>query len=95
MPGQRERKRQQRDERERAAARCAPDTGHWEVLFETDDAVEWRAHMRRLRSSDTRIDWTAVRMDMFCGRLVHPTAYRLSVFVPDPDRDPRQEPADS
>ncbi|MDX3071327.1 hypothetical protein [Streptomyces sp. MI02-7b] len=51
--------------------------------------------MRRLRSSGTRIDWTAVRMDTLCGRLVHPTVYRLSLFVPDADRDPRQGPAGS
>lgn len=95
MPGQRRRRRQRRDERERAAARFAPETGHWEVLFETHDASEWRAHMRRLRSSGTRIDWTAVRMDTLCGRLVHPTVYRLSLFVPDADRDPRQGPAGS
>lgn len=95
MPGQRKRKRQQRDEGQRDAARFAPGTGRWEVLFETQDASDWLTHIRRLRASDPRIDWTAVRMDTFCGRLVHPTTYRLSLFVPDPEGDPCQGPSDS
>ncbi|MFJ5120778.1 hypothetical protein [Kitasatospora sp. NPDC088548] len=81
MPGQRKRRRQQQDEMQRAAARFAPDTGSWEVLFETQDEPEWRAHLRRLQASDTQIDWTAVRIDTFCGRLTQPTTYRLSLFV--------------
>ncbi|MFI6037485.1 hypothetical protein ACIBBD_25575 [Streptomyces sp. NPDC051315] len=91
MPGQRKRKRQRQDEAQRAAARFAPAAGRWEVLFETRDESEWRAHMRRLRASDTRIDWTAVRVDTLCGRLTQPTTFRLSLFVPaampDPDLD--------
>ncbi|WP_037676385.1 hypothetical protein [Streptomyces griseus] len=84
MPGQRERKRQRHDEWQRAAARFVPEAGHWEVLFETQDESEWRAHIRRLRASDQRIDWTAVRLDTLCGRLTQPTTYRLSRFVPGP-----------
>ncbi|MFC9930291.1 hypothetical protein [Streptomyces sp. NPDC127190] len=87
MPGQRKRKqqreRQRRAEAERAAARFAPEAGHWEVLFQTQDETEWRSYVRRLRASDEQLDWSAVRMDTFCGRLVQPTTYRLSVFVPD------------
>ncbi|MDH6139706.1 hypothetical protein P3T35_001706 [Kitasatospora sp. GP30] len=45
MPGQRKRKRQQQDEARRAAARFAPEEGRWEVLFETSDESEWRAHI--------------------------------------------------
>ncbi|EYT80750.1 hypothetical protein CF54_23695 [Streptomyces sp. Tu 6176] len=82
MPGQRGRRRRSQDEARRAAARFAPDTGHWEVLFETQDESEWHAGLRRLRASDPRIDWTAVRMDRFCGRLTRPTTFRLSLFVP-------------
>lgn len=94
MPGQRKRKRRQHDERQRAAARFAPAAGHWEVLFETQDESEWRAHIHRLRASDKRIDWTAMRMDTFCGRLTQPTTYRLSLFVPGPVPDPGQDYAD-
>ncbi|WP_307517752.1 hypothetical protein [Streptomyces umbrinus] len=83
MPGQRKRKRQRRDEAERAAACFASDVGRWEVLFETQDGAEWRAHIRRLRASDTQIDWSAVRVDTFCGRTVQPTTFRLSLFVPN------------
>lgn len=90
MPGQRKRKRKQQDDRQHADARFAPAAGHWEVLFETQDASEWRAHIRRLRASDEQIDWTAVRMDTLCGRLVHPTTYRLSLFVADPVHDLRR-----
>ncbi len=61
------------------------------MLFETRDESEWHAHIRRLRASDPRIDWSAVRVDTLCGRLAHPTTFRLSLFVPKgepaPDRD--------
>ncbi|EFE68187.1 LOW QUALITY PROTEIN: integrase, partial [Streptomyces viridosporus ATCC 14672] len=69
MPGQRKRRCQQQDEAQLTAARFAPDAGRWEVLFETRDEAEWHAHLRRLRASDTRIDWTATRADRLCGRL--------------------------
>jgi hypothetical protein len=65
------------------AARFAPDAGRWEVLFETQDESQWHAHLRRLRESDAQIDWTAVRVDMLCGRPVRPTTFRLSLFVPN------------
>ncbi|MFC5959693.1 hypothetical protein ACFP51_36425 [Streptomyces pratens] len=91
MPGQRKRRRQQQDEAQRAAARFAPEADRWEVLFETQDESEWHAHIRRLRVSDTQIDWTAVRVDTLCGRLTQPTTFQLSLFVPkampDPDQD--------
>ncbi|WP_405563850.1 hypothetical protein OG418_03705 [Streptomyces phaeochromogenes] len=83
MPGQRKRKRQQRDRAQRTAARFAPHMGRWEVLFETQDGSEWRDHISRLRASDTQIDWSAVRVDTFCGRTVQPTTFRLSLFVPN------------
>ncbi|GAA2479900.1 hypothetical protein GCM10010276_15680 [Streptomyces longisporus] len=50
-------------------------------MFETQDESEWRAHLRRLRVTDRRIDWSAARVDTLCGRLRQPTTYRLSVFV--------------
>ncbi|WP_406195650.1 hypothetical protein OH807_07915 [Kitasatospora sp. NBC_01560] len=82
MPGQRKRKQRQQEAHRQAAARFAPGTGRWEVLFETQDESAWLAEVRRLRAGRTRIDWTAVRMDTFCGRSVQPTTYRLSLFVP-------------
>ncbi|GGW28810.1 hypothetical protein GCM10010503_00290 [Streptomyces lucensis JCM 4490] len=91
MPGQRKRRRQQRNELQRAAARFAPDAGRWEVLFETQDEAAWHAHVRRLRAPDMKIDWTAMRVDRLCGRLTQPTTFRLSLFVskakPIPDQD--------
>ncbi|MFD7702768.1 hypothetical protein [Streptomyces caelestis] len=98
MPGQRRRRRRQQDEARRAAARSAPGAGRWEVLFETRDESEWHAHIRRLRASGTPIDWTAVRVDTLCGRLAHPTTFRLSLFVPKADPSPDlaalRDPAD-
>ncbi|MEU2602513.1 hypothetical protein ABZ678_02000 [Streptomyces hirsutus] len=83
MPGQRKRRRQQQNEVQRSAARFAPEAGRWEVLFETQDEAEWHAHIRRLRASDTQIDWTAVRVGRLCGRQTQPTTFRLSLFVPN------------
>ncbi|ROQ70319.1 hypothetical protein EDD93_4840 [Streptomyces sp. 840.1] len=37
------------------------------------------------RAENGQIGWTAVRMEALCGRLVQPTTYRLSRFVPRPD----------
>ncbi|MFJ3876819.1 hypothetical protein ACIPW5_05105 [Streptomyces sp. NPDC090077] len=82
MPGQRKRKRQQQVEAERYAARFADREGRWEVLFETQDSAEFRAYVRQLRVSEPGLDESAVRVDTLCGRLVHPTSYRLSRFVP-------------
>ncbi|MFF4803633.1 hypothetical protein ACFY1U_35510 [Streptomyces sp. NPDC001351] len=83
MPGQRKRKQRRRDEVRRAAERPASEAGHWKVVFETQDESAWRAHLRHLQATDRRIDWSAVRLDMLCGRLRQPTVFRLSVFVPD------------
>jgi hypothetical protein len=52
------------------------------VLFETRDEAEWRAHVRRMRTENTQIDWTAVRLDTLCGPPAQPATYRLSLFVP-------------
>ncbi|MGN9795694.1 hypothetical protein ACTMTU_31960 [Streptomyces sp. OZ13] len=82
MPGQRKRKRRQQDASRRVTA---PGAGRWDVVFETQDASEFRAHLRRLRSADVGIDWATARIDTLCGRVVHPTTYRLSLFVPDPE----------
>lgn len=87
VPGQRKRKRREREDREQAAVRFAPEAGHWDVLFETQDDAEFRAHLRSLRAGNERIDWSAVRVDTLCGRSTHPTTYRLSVFVPTTDHD--------
>ncbi len=54
------------------------------MLFETRDASEHRAYIRRLRAEGSGIDWSAVRVDTLCGRLKQPTTYRLSLFVPNP-----------
>lgn len=53
------------------------------MLFETQDASERHAYVRRLRAEGSRIDWSAVRLDALCGRLKQPTTYRLSLFVPN------------
>ncbi|MFD0358172.1 hypothetical protein ACFVHW_31225 [Streptomyces sp. NPDC127110] len=94
MPGQRKRKRRRQDEVRRSVARFAPDAGRWEMLFETQDASEFHAHVRRLRESDPEIDWSAVRVDNFCGRLIYPDTYRLSLFVPDPVPAASRPPAE-
>lgn len=85
VPGQRKRKRQRQDASRRVTARTASGTGHWKVLLETQDASEWRSHLRRLRSAEEQIDWSMTRVDTLCGRLVRPTTYRLSLFVPGPE----------
>lgn len=53
--------------------------------------VSSRTRCDGLRASDTQIDWTAVRMDTFCGRLMQSTTYRLSLFVPNVVPDPGQD----
>jgi hypothetical protein len=92
VPGQRKRKRRQEAGRQRLAARTAPDVGRWEVVFETRDRAELRAHLRRLQ--EARIDESMIRIDMLCGRLVHQTTYRLSRFVVDPARESGREHPD-
>jgi hypothetical protein len=91
MARQRERRRLRQEEAQRAATRLAPDAGHWKVLFETRDESEWNAHIRRLRASRTRIDWTAVRLDRLCGRQTHPTTFRLSLFIPTTAPHPAED----
>ncbi|WP_330296952.1 hypothetical protein [Streptomyces sp. NBC_00503] len=80
MPGQRKRKRS----RERAHRRTANTPGRWEPLFSTGDHAELKAHVRRLHAEGVVTDLELLRIDMFCGRLVAPTTYQVSLFVPDP-----------
>ena len=82
MPGQRKRKRQQ-EARRRAAAAYEGRDGRWEVVFSTQDEGEWAAFRRGFMAEHPGIDPESVRVDMLCGRLVQPTTYRLSVFVPE------------
>ena len=83
MPGQRKRKRQQEAQRRRAAAAYEGRDGRWEVVFSTQDEGEWAAFRRGFMAEHPGIDPESVRIDMLCGRLVQPTTYRLSVFVPE------------
>ncbi|MEV0412585.1 hypothetical protein AB0I68_17700 [Streptomyces sp. NPDC050448] len=79
MPGQRKRKRS----RERAYRRAADVPGHWEPLFSTQEHAEMKEYVRRLHAESKVTDPAHLRIDMFCGRLVHPTSYRVSIFVPE------------
>ncbi|WP_030273227.1 hypothetical protein, partial [Streptomyces sp. NRRL B-24484] len=81
--------------RQRDAARLAPDMGRRETVYETQDELEWRAHIDRLRATDKCIDRTLARLDTFCGRLMQPTTYRLSVFVTNPVSDHVETAPDS
>ncbi|MDR3081667.1 MAG: hypothetical protein LBV60_12205 [Streptomyces sp.] len=81
MPGQRKRKR-------RTGSRATPDAGRWEVVVETSDQAEMRTRIRQLQ--DAGVDSSKLRLDTLCGRLRHPTGYRLSRFMADPE--PEQEP---
>ncbi|KDN81753.1 hypothetical protein [Kitasatospora cheerisanensis] len=94
MPGQGKRRRKRQDEARRNAARHAPEAGTWEVLFTTQDEEEWAAYLRRFRAERPPVDESDLRMDMFCGRLIHPTTYRLSRFVPHPAPTPPNRPAE-
>ncbi|MET9774329.1 hypothetical protein ABZ023_08645 [Streptomyces sp. NPDC006367] len=62
--------------------------GHWQVVLETQDEAEWHARLRQLRTGAERIDWSATRIDVLCGRLERATTYRLSLFVPGPGPGP-------
>ncbi|WP_223179469.1 hypothetical protein [Streptomyces griseicoloratus] len=64
------------------------------MLFETQDESQWHAHLRHLRTGPQRIDWSMTRVDTFCGRLMQPTTYRLSLFVPDSTHEPSGEQPD-
>ncbi|MBT2470253.1 hypothetical protein J7E97_20840 [Streptomyces sp. ISL-66] len=79
MPGQRKRKRSG----ERAHRRTADTPGRWEPLFSTGDQAELRAYIRRLSAEGTVSDPNLLRIDTSCGRLVHPTTYQVSLFVPE------------
>ncbi|MYT92751.1 hypothetical protein GTY40_17100 [Streptomyces sp. SID8359] len=79
MPGQARRRRRQDAGRRRSAARTAPDAGQWEVVLETSDQAEVRAHLRRLRESG--VDESLIRIDTLCRRPVELSTYRLSRFV--------------
>ncbi|MGG7571223.1 hypothetical protein [Streptomyces sirii] len=83
MPGQRKKNRRQQEAGQRVSARFGADAGRWEAIVETQDPSEWRAQVRRLRAEHGQIDWSMTRMDTLCGRLAHPTTYRLSRFVPN------------
>ncbi|WP_327132471.1 hypothetical protein OG311_16815 [Streptomyces sp. NBC_01343] len=78
MPGQQKRKRS----RERAHRRAAAVRGHWEPLFSTQVHAEMKEYVRRLIADGEVTDPDTLRIDQFCGRLTHPTSYRVSVFVP-------------
>ncbi|MFD6889710.1 hypothetical protein [Streptomyces sp. NPDC059957] len=79
MPGQRKRARS----RMRATQRTADIPGRWEPLFSTTEQSELREHFRRLRSEGTVTDPSQIRIDTHCGRLAHPSTYRISLFVPE------------
>lgn len=59
------------------------------MVFETHDQTELREHAIHLLKTGTAE--RMMRIDILCGRLVNPTSYRLSRFVPDPR--PRPVPA--
>ncbi|WP_406183286.1 hypothetical protein [Streptomyces sp. NBC_01006] len=79
MPGQQKRKRS----RERAHRRAKAVPGHWEPLFSTQEHAEMKEYIHRLIADGEVTDPETLRIDQFCGRLTHPTSYRVSVFVPD------------
>ncbi|MFD8411794.1 hypothetical protein ACFV2Q_08530 [Streptomyces sp. NPDC059650] len=51
-------------------------------MFSTQDHAEFTAEIKRLHQTGAFTDPSQLRCDMFCGRLEHPSTYRLSVFVP-------------
>ncbi|QKW24560.1 hypothetical protein HUT16_30095 [Kitasatospora sp. NA04385] len=62
------------------------------MLHSTQDADEFRDYVRRLRTaSSSPYDESRLRLDVHCGRLVHPTSYRVSVLMP-PGSPPPQPP---
>ncbi|MFG2823477.1 hypothetical protein ACGFX4_29135 [Kitasatospora sp. NPDC048365] len=84
MPGQAKRKRRQEQARQdRTATTCPADVeACWQVVFETQDYDDWQAYLRRIRAERTYEGESELRVDTLCGRLVHPTTYRLSVRLP-------------
>jgi hypothetical protein len=89
MPGQGKRKRREDAGRQRLAARTAPDAGQWEVVLETSDQAELRAHARRLREAG--IDESLIRVDLLCRRPVEQSTYRLSRFLENTARETDRE----
>ncbi|WP_327253301.1 hypothetical protein [Streptomyces sp. NBC_01244] len=81
MPGQRKRARTR--SRIRATQRTADAPGRWEPLFSTTEQSELRTYLDRLRADGTVTDPSQLRIDLLCGRLAHPTTYRVSLFVPE------------
>ncbi|MEU3772356.1 hypothetical protein AB0F11_03890 [Streptomyces sp. NPDC032472] len=79
MPGQRKRKRA----RGRGLRESELPPGHWEPLPSTQDQTELRAYVRRLHEEHTVTDPRLLRIDIFCGRLHHPTTHQISIYVPD------------
>ena len=57
------------------------------MIFETQDYEEWRSYHRNRQAEHRGIDPDRLRMDTLCGRLVQPTTYRLSLFVPEQASD--------
>lgn len=83
MPGQR--KRKLADSRRPASA---PDrrSGRWDVVLETRDQAEFRQRIQQLQSGPHPANPSELRIDTLCGRLEHPTTYRLSRFVPSDEQ---------
>ncbi|THA85880.1 hypothetical protein E6U81_06140 [Streptomyces sp. A0592] len=52
-------------------------------MFETQEHTELQQFLRRLQDEGRVTDPARLRIDTFCGRLTHPTAYRVSVYVHD------------
>lgn len=82
MPGQRKRKQRRLRETDRRSLPEGP--GRWETLLSTEDHEEFRTFVHRMYAQGLATDPNLVRLDQFCGRLQHPTTYRVSVFVPAP-----------
>ncbi|MFJ9055350.1 hypothetical protein [Streptomyces sp. NPDC102409] len=66
----------------RGAAPASDRAGRWDVVLETQDPVEFRERVRRLQTGPRPADLSELRIDTLCGRLAHPTTYRLSRYVP-------------
>ncbi|WP_328739792.1 hypothetical protein OHA91_21750 [Streptomyces erythrochromogenes] len=81
MPGQRRRRQRQQRHDERHRPECVP--GRWEPLFETQGHTELQQFLRRFQEEGRVTDPAHIRIDTLCGRLTHPTTYRVSAYVPD------------
>ncbi|MEV7214766.1 hypothetical protein AB0O31_16940 [Kitasatospora cineracea] len=92
MPGQHRRKRNQEAARRRQAARY--EGWQWHPLYSTQDYAEFTARLRRLRAERTYNE-ERLRLDTFCGRLTHPSTYRISVLMPPDAQPPPPPPPDA